>query len=88
MVGTTPAPEALARWLLTHEAGTNPTPEAVAAAAERVHARLREGLPVFLGRPASTRCGRGRCTWPRARNSGWRRATAGQGAAPPDCLAW
>ena len=49
MVGTTPAPEALARWLLTHEAGTNPTPEAVAAAAERVQARLREGLAVFLG---------------------------------------
>ena len=49
MVGTTPAPEALARWLLTHEAGTNPTPEAVAAAAERVQARLREGLSVFLG---------------------------------------
>jgi hypothetical protein len=47
MVGTTPAPAALAHWLLTHEAGTNPTP--VAAAAERVHARLREGLAVFLG---------------------------------------
>jgi hypothetical protein len=39
----------LARWLLTHEAGDDPSPEALAAAAERVHVRLREGLIVFLG---------------------------------------
>ena len=49
MVGTPPAPEALARWLLSTEAAGDPSPDARAAAAERVHLRLREGLIVFLG---------------------------------------
>ncbi len=49
MVGMPPVPEAVARWLLAHEAAGNPSPEAVAAAAERVRGRLREGLSVFLG---------------------------------------
>jgi hypothetical protein len=49
MLQMPPAPEELARWLLIHEARDNPSPEVFAAAAERVHARLRASLSVFLG---------------------------------------
>ena len=49
MVGTPPAPEELARRLLTQEAGTSLGAEELAAAAERIHARLRQSLGVYLG---------------------------------------
>jgi len=43
------APEALAHWLLTYEAGEKKRPEELAAAGERVYLRLREHLAVLLG---------------------------------------
>src|SRR5215210_6580513 len=46
---TPPAPEQLARWLLTDAAGERQSPEELAAAAARAYQRLRERLTVFLG---------------------------------------
>lgn len=44
-----PRPEALAHWLLAHEAAALPRAHGGAPAAAHIHAQLRTGLVVFLG---------------------------------------
>lgn len=49
MAAPPPTPEELARWLLYHEAGTNPTSAVLAAAAERSYGQLRARLADVFG---------------------------------------
>lgn len=44
-----PRPDAVAHWLLAHEAAALQAADVGVTAAERVHAQLRAGLVVFLG---------------------------------------
>ena len=83
MFRTPPIPEELARWLLTHEAGPDASPEALVAAAEQLHVRLRQSLIVFLGQTGFD------AMWTRAMDRARREVvwpgleTTGAATAPP-----
>jgi hypothetical protein len=68
------APEALAHWLLTYEAGEKKRPEELAAAGERVYLRLREHLAVLLGSDGYD------ALWARAMHLAQRKFSAGDDA--------
>ena len=77
------APEALAHWLLTYEAGGKKRPEELAAAGERVYLRLRERLVILLGSAGFD------ALWGRAMHLAQRKFSAGDdavttGSSPTD----
>lgn len=76
-------PEAVAQWLLAHEAAAAPRADGGATAAAQVHAQLRTSLVVFLGPTGFD------SLWARAQHLAQPSVPARLGAAvlPPDARA-